>query len=1113
MAASSLIRSGPNDKPATAKEIGIPQHCLMCKSYVHSSNPRVRCLICKGLVHKSCLLYDDHYFYCGFCISSSLPFVNLDDDDDFFDEVGITNYTLKNVLSNVNDKLNLNPYEDLDDNFADHGDLDADSYHYNFICDQILGYCDSDQLNQFLPESGSVLQSIMHVNARDLKCNMDLLCCNLKTLKHEFSLIGISETWTDLSTESMIHIPGYDKIIRSRVGRKGGGVGLLINSNLNVAIKDRPDLECIDSSIFESLFVQISQPSINHTKDIIVGVVYRPPNSNVCRFIESFSKIIENIINENRPCYILGDFNIDLLKNNNYSQKFLNQLFSYGFYPKIDRVTRPASGTLIDNIFTNTHDTDSKSGIWIASIADHLPIYITIPNCVLTSAQPKTLCDNFIHKRLYTPENMSKFKSYLSSVDWSRVYNAAGTNNKYSEFLDTVSSAHDLCFPLTKLKINPRQESKPWITPSILKSIRKKNTMYKQYLKNRSSSTLLEKYKTYKNKLTSVLRIAEKDYYSTKLMHVKDNMGKTWKVINSMTNRNSNWNKITQIEVNNTKIVDPEIIADKFNKFFVNIGPELSNKIPKSNKNASEYLHGHYSKSLFFSPVIDQEIMDIISNLKNSTSTSHDNLPVKIIKYCNSELTPILAYLNNSSISEGVFPDLLKIAKIVPVFKAEDRQTISNYRPISILSPFSKIFEKIIFIRLNKYLIENSILHDSQFGFRSGLSTCMALLKLVDDISGAMDSSIVTVGVFIDLAKAFDTVDHEILLAKLNHYGIRGVVLNWFRSYLGSRQQYVTVNGCNSTLSPIVCGVPQGSILGPLLFLIYINDLNLMSNKLKSIMFADDTNLFISGKSLSEVSKQMNEEMIILSDWFRANLLSLNIKKTSFIIFSHKKNLAADIFIDNNALTRQYETKFLGVIITYNLNWKKHIEVVANKISKNIGIISKIRHLLPSTIIRTIYLTLVEPYISYCNLVWAQDKSTCALEKIFKIQKKYCRLITFSHYRSHSNPLFSKLSILTVFDIYKFQLSLYMYKIINIHALRNDFLSFQYNQTIHGYNTRHKMDIHQTCCRTLSRQKTVKFQGPKVWNNLPIALKQLPSLLVFKRKLKCYLLSSEFYAN
>ena len=511
---------------------------------------------------------------------------------------------------------------------------------------------------------------------------------------------------------------------------------------------------------------------------------------------------------------------------------------------------------------------------------------------------------------------------------------------------------------------------------------------------------------------------------------------------------------------------------------------------------------------MFLAPTTDQEIVDTIGNLKNTTSVGCDNIPLHLIKFCKTEFAVILSQLINNSMTEGIFPDGLKVAKIIPVFKSTDPKSLTNYRPISILTTFSKIFEKIVAVRLNGFITKNIILHENQFGFRSGLSTSMALLQLVNELTKSIDDKKITAGVFIDLAKAFDTIDHNILLKKLSHYGIRGVVLDYFSTYLRNRKQYVSLNGNNSKLLNVRCGVPQGSILGPVLFLLYINDLNSVSAKLKTIMFADDTNLFTTGNTIDEVEDCLNNELSLVNLWFQANLLSLNVSKTTFMIFG-RKNLSANIMIDNVSLQKQNESKFLGVILSADLKWHKHTEIIINKASKNIGIISKIRHLLPENLTRTLYLTLVDPYISYCNIVWSAPNTTGQLDKILKLQKKYCRLITFSDFRAHSRPLFQRLSILSVNNKYKFQLLLHIYKIEH-NLIQNKYSLglFTKNSSIHTHNTRHRDNLHIPKCYTSLRQRTIIFQGPKLWNLLPIDIKSSPSLNVFKRKLMKFLLHS-----
>ena len=512
----------------------------------------------------------------------------------------------------------MNPFHNLDKNPINNQDIDVDEHYFNSFACQNLGYLDTDQLNEKLVNMGNKgIKSIMHINAQSLISNSDLVCANLTLLKQQFGIICVSETWACLSTEQFINIPGYDCICRSRSSRRGGGLALYIDSDLDVLVKNRPDLDSPDVTVYESLIVQLSQPNAS-PKDIIVGVIYKPPNTNVETYLNMFSLVLDKLNKEDRPTYLLGDYNIDLLKYNQQSQSFLNLILTYGFFPKIDRATRitNSTATLIDNIITNVHDRELFSGIWIASISDHLPVFVALPHQI-SRKQPK---NRTVQKRVYSTQNFENFKLSFLQTDWSAVFDAPSTNDKYSIFMGIINRIHNNCFPLISTKINPLKETKPWISPTLLNSVKKKNNMYKQYLSNRSPN-LLTKYKKYKNKLTSILRQAEKDYYSAKIIEAKDNIAKTWKIIGKMTNKNyNNKNTINKLEVGNIAITDPLAIAEKFNDFFVNIGSNLVKQIPQSTKTPNDFLMGDYCNSMFFAPTTAEEILDIIRNLKNSNS-------------------------------------------------------------------------------------------------------------------------------------------------------------------------------------------------------------------------------------------------------------------------------------------------------------------------------------------------------------------------------------------------------------------------------------------------------------------------------------------------------------
>lgn len=840
---------------------------------------------------------------------------------------------------------------------------------------------------------------------------------------------------------------------------------------------------------------------------MIIGIIYKPPDIDVNKFNQSLESTLEIITKERRPCYLMGDFNINLLKHNVHTptKVFLETMLTHGFFPLINKPTRITSESvsLIDNIFTNIHDQQSKSGIWIVDISDHLPVFTILPIKINNCDSKKQ-----IRMRPFTLEKMDIFKNYLQFTDWSGFNDLCDVNSMYTAFINTVQNVYDKSFPIITKTLKATEIYKPWITKAIKNSINKKRCLYKKFLKLRSKESFAV-YKAYRNKLTTILRKAEKMNYLHKLESAQGNCTKTWKILNQIISRTIKKDHIQEIVQKNEIICDPKMIADNFNKFFVNIGPNLAAKIPQTTHHFTEYLTTNkISNSLFLKPIKTEELEQVTHSLKNSNSKGYDNLSVNIIKQCISQLSKPLCFIFNKSIEVGIVPNQLKIAKIIPVYKSEDKKLVSNYRPISILPVFSKILERLIYNRLIHFLEQNNILSDNQYGFRKKISSSMALIDLIEKISSSMENNDYTLGIFLDLSKAFDTVNHDILLSKLHSYGIRGVPHDWFRNYLSNRSQYVSINNSKSDNLLIKCGVPQGSILGPLLFLLYINDLDFISKIITLIMFADDTNIFISGHNLESLSLIANTELKKLGHWFSANLLSLNIKKTNYILFSNTQLPNIPLRLNTDSVIRVYETKFLGVVIQSNLKWNTHIGIVKNKICKSIGIMNKAKNILASAHLKILYHSLIEPYLNYCCIVWGSPEKNINLESLLKLQKRGLRIILHTNYRAHSRPLFHKLKILNIYDLCRSQIVTFVYR------STNNLLPLKYTNyfiradEVHPHTTRgtKNNNLFRTNAKKSCRINALICRGPKYWNTLPISLKSIYSLNLFKAKLKDHLM-------
>ena len=481
-----------------------------------------------------------------------------------------------------------------------------------------------------------------------------------------------------------------------------------------------------------------------------------------------------------------------------------------------------------------------------------------------------------------------------------------------------------------------------------------------------------------------------------------------------------------------------------------------------------------------------------------------------MLTLAHDELAIPITHLINESIKCGIVPDIFKISCVTPIHKSGDTTDPSNYRPISVLPALNKVLERVVYDQLLNFLDKHHIINSYQFGFRKCHSTEQAILETVDTIRKSIDNNEYTCGIFLDFKKAFDTVDHNILLSKLYKYGIRGLGHNWFTDYLTNRQQYVKVGNIKSCPMEIKCGVPQGSTLGPLLFLLYINDLPNTSQLLNFRLFADDTNIFYSNKDPSVIENVINTELIHVLDYCAVNKLTINFSKTHYIIFKSVRKKEPVINIPN--MQQKDHIKYLGVYLDKYLNWEHQIKVVHSKVSKNIGIIRKLRYYVDLKTLTDIYYSLIYPYLSYGILAWGSTYKT-NLARISTVQNKCVRTIFYANRYEHAAPLYNILGILTFDNMLKLNTALLGYKIVNnnnqVPIVFRNILKMVNEQ--HSYNTRYSArgNIVRPHIRTNYGKFTFQFSVSKIWEKIPIDIKNLVSIFQFKKAFKMHLIQSQ----
>ena len=977
----------------------------------------------------------------------------------------------------------------------------------NVLNTNTLGDCSYSSCEDFTKFCNKSF-SVIHINCRSLKKNLPAIIQFLCSINYSPSVIALTETWLCEEDEFLTSLPNYTLISLPRKSRRGGGVGFYVLNDLVFVVKRGMS---ISNDILESITVDI----VHTFSHILITCIYRPPSTNVDLFNIELDSLL-NTVKGNRNIYVLlGDFNLNMLNVHTHTPTtaFYNLIVSHGLTPTITKPTRISefSSTMIDNILINTVKYKCKATIICTDISDHYPIMLE-----LADMKDFPLAPDY-KLRTYDLSSLAKFSKSIEKINWldfnSRCHKEKDTNLLYQDFIKIFKDNYNKSFPVKTIRRTKAQiQSPPWMTRQLIKCCKKKSTLMRLYKENQTTSAK-EKFVSYRNVLKKLIKKAEKLYYSKKFDENLNNAQKTWQIINSILSSTKHTFKHVTLTDDSGNVYDDSHTAHKFNEYFSNVGFSLAAKVETSSHLPEYYLPKSPLTSAVFDYTYPEEIESIIHALKSSTAVGHDEIGIKIIKIVKNLISTPLSNLINNSFETGIFPDALKISKVIPIFKGGDSTLLSNYRPISILPAFSKVWEKVIVQRLESYCLKMGIPSKNQYGFQKKLSTYMAIANVAEEISKSIDNKTFSIGVFIDLAKAFDTVNHAILISKLSNYGVRGLPLSLLKNYLSNRMQFVSIKDAQSSTLPIECGVPQGSILGPLLFLIYIDDIISSSKLLKFVLFADDTNVFMSSPNFLSLVQSFNTELALLSDWFKANKLSLNLLKTTYLIFGNRKvhnrsNPSVCIMLDGVIINPVTSTKFLGVLIDSQLSWKPHINKLILKLNRNSAIISKIRYKIDANIALKLYDTLILTHISYCTIIWAAGVNSSKLSKIHRIQKKALRAVVLAPYKSSSRPIFIKLKRLTIFDIYKTQVGSFMFA--NLRGLTPNLLPnyFQTNIEFHSRSTKSSTYLHIPYARTNLRKSSLSVYAPTFWNTIPDHIKKSPSPNIFKYRIKHWLLHS-----
>ena len=960
----------------------------------------------------------------------------------------------------------------------------------------------------------------IHLNINSLLDKIDEL--RFIAEKSKPTIIGITESKIDDTvTETEFAIKGYTPIRNDRT-RNGGGVVLYIKEDIGFNRRENFSKE------IENIFVDILLPK---TKPILVGILYNPFKSD---FLDKLSSAISNTDNfDNQEVYLLGDFNINLWHKGKYvfqddkilsSREILKIAEAKDGYNMIryqefcslhnlkqlikspTRITDNKS-SLLDHVLTNSLEKVPQSGVIDVGLSDHQLIY-----CTRKAIHSKTNSHTQIKIRSLKNYTIDAFHHYLVNLAFPNYELFTDVNAAYLDFTNKLMSVINEIAPIKEIRVKSRTEE--WFDGEVVESIKIRDKLFKKFKKSKSQNDK-ELFKVARNSTQSLINKKKKSFYEEKL---NENIGKPkelWKSLNSLgfTTKNKSKSKICLNHKGNLNF-DPKANANIFKNFFSNLAEDLLKKLPNpSNKFNLNTVKSYYVKqgvkmnSFSFNHVDEEIILKLLEEINPSKAAGIDGLAGKFLKDGAPYLSSPITQLCNLTITLSAFPEKCKIAKLKPMFKKGSTTEPKNYRPISLLPLISKLIERVIHDQIQKYLSNQEILYKYQSGFRSGHSTDTCLSYLNDKILKSFDEGKITGMILIDLQKAFDTINHKILLDKLVYLGFSKTAILWLKSYISNRSFIVNVENDYSDPGDLNCGVPQGSILGPLLFLLYVNDMP-QAIECDLLLYADDSVLIFTHKNINTINEQLNKDFNSLCEWFVDNKLSIHFgeDKTKSILFTSKNKIKkvgtlsihhADIQIKQHS-----KVTYLGCILDEDLSGESMATKVIGKINGRLKFLYRKNKFLTSSLRRLLCNALIQPHFDYACSAWYPNLTQKLSKKLQTTQNKCIRFCLQLGNRSHIGAReFKQIDWLPVKERFNQCVCSTVFKFVNKTCpvyMKEMFSTFDQDNS-----TRiSALKLRQPCRKTAKGQGGLSYLGPFIWNNIDKKCKLNTNLNTFKHEVK-----------